>query len=820
MSLASRLFRRELRTGELRLLVLVSVLAVAAVTAVGFLGDRVRLALEREARRLLGADLLLVADHPWSPAPAAEAARRGLELAETRVFPSMVRAAGATQLVEIKAVSPAYPLRGRLGLGDGRSGVPPPAPGSVWVDERLAGALGIGPGDTVEVGEVRLRVAAILAQEPDRGANFFAFAPRLLMSLADLPASGLEQPGARITYRLLVAGEDAAVAAFRTWATPRLERGEKIEDSENARPEIRNTLDRARRFLGLAAMATVILAAAAVALAGRRYGERHLDSSAVLRCLGATQATLLRLTLGQFALLMLLATTLGSALGYGIQFALHALVASLLGDGLPLPSLLPAFQGAAVAAVLLLGFGLPPLLRLRKVPTLRVLRRDLDPPQASWLAAWGLGLAALTALVVWIAGDLRLGLLAAGGFAAAAALFAGAARLGIALLGRWPAGSRYGWRQGAAGLRRRAGPVTLQVVALALGAMALLVVSATRSQLLEAWQRATPADAPNRFIVNIQPEQRDALAARLREGGIAAELAPMVRGRLATLSGRPVAAADYPDDDRAQRLVEREFNLSWRDALPPGNEVTAGRWFAAEDKGKRVASVEEGLARTLGIKVGDRLEFRIAGQSIDLEVVGLRRLDWNSMRVNFFVLTPPGVLEDQPASYITSFHLPSQQLALGRDLVARFPNLTLIDLGVLIGQFRDVIGQVASAVELIFSLTLGAGLAVLYAALVAGFAERRREFAVLRALGARRRQLAAALLAELAATGALAGLCAAAGAALLGQVVAHRVFDMNLETPLLTFPLTALATGLLAAAVGWGTLGRLLAVPPLETLRG
>lgn len=822
--LAWRLLGRELRSGELHLLFAALAIAVAAVTAVAFFADRIRLALDQEAQQLMGGDLILIGDRPWPSALLDEARKRGLTTAETLVFPSMVMAGEQLQMADIKAVSAGYPLRGQLAMAvePGADSVAighGPAAGTVWLDERLASALKIESGQRLGVGLSQLTVAGILTHEPDRSVNFFALAPRLMMHLEDIPASGLVQEGARVTYRLLLAGEAGAVADFRAWVDSRLSRGQRLEDTNNARPEIRNVLDQAQRFLGLATLLTVILAAVGVALAARRYMQRHLDACAVMRCLGLTQGKLLRLHLMLYFWLAMAAAISGCLLGFVAHFVLIQWFSGLLSIALPLPGWLPVAQGFAVAAVLLFGFALPPLLQLGQVPVLRVLRRELGAPKASLLGAYFFGLALLAGLILLVAGDWRLGGFAVLGFAGALSSFWLIARLAILGLARMRHGAGFGWRQGLASMARHAGSSSLQIVALAVGLMAMLLLTVTRVELLAAWQQAAPADAPNRFVINIQPEQREPLADLLAASGIDAELAPMARGRLLKIGERTVSAASYPEDDRAQRLIEREFNLSWRQSLPPGNRVSSGRWFAPEEAGQGVASVEEGLAKTLGIRLGDELVFNLAGIEKRLRVTNLRKLDWASMRVNFFVLTQPGVMDEVATSYITSFYLPADKASLAVQMLSRFPNLTLIDVGALLSQFESVMNQVSGAIQFIFLFTLAAGAIVLYSALLIAFDERRHELALLRALGARQVQLRQALLVELAASGALAGLIAACAASLLGQLLARQVFQIELAFNL-WLPLQMAVLGAVSAsAVGWLAVYRLLKTPPLAVLR-
>jgi putative ABC transport system permease protein len=809
-----RMLARDLRAGELTVLFVALALAVAALTSVGFLADRVQRAVEREAHQLLGGDLMLSADQPWSDTFRAAARQHGLRLAESVNLVSMVSSAGAQggiQLTEIKAVSEGFPLRGAmriapgLKLGDGVT-ASVPQPGTVWPDARLAEMLGADHGAQLRVGDLAVGVAAIITYEPDRGINPFALAPRLVVNLADLPATGLIQPGSRIRWRLHVAGEAAAVERFRLWATAHLGRGEKLEGLDNARPEVRNIIERAQRFLRLAALLTVVLAAVAVGMAARRYMQRHLDACAVMRCLGASERQLLLIHGGEFVVLGVAATGAGAVLGYLVQGVLHGLLGGLLASDLPAPGILPWLHGFAVGLVLVVGFVAPPLLRLKSAPTVRVLRREWGSVEPLSSASYLIGVGCLAALMFWIAGELRLGSVVLGGFMVAIAVFA---LVGQLLLGatagvaaRFAVG---GWRIGLAGLRRRGGATLVQIVALSLGLTTLLLLTLARTDLLAAWQSKMPPDAPNRFLINIQPEQRAELAAFFTRAGLPApRIEPMVRGRLIAVNGKPVAAQDYADD-RARRLVEREFNLSSRNDLPDGNALVAGSWHAKGDIMQ--FSVEKGLADTLGLKLGDELTYAVAGQPFAGPITSLRKLNWDSMRVNFFVIAPDGALDGQPTSFITSFHLPAGSSDVAGDLVRAFPNLTLIDVAAMVRQLQDTLDQVVQAVQIVFLFALLAGLVVLYAAIEAGSGERSHELAVLRALGGRQAQVRQVLFAEFAVLGLLAGLLAGLGASAIGTALARWVFQLD-YLPSVSYLLMGIVAGLAGVSLAGLTAAR------------
>jgi putative ABC transport system permease protein len=659
----------------------------------------------------------------------------------------------------------------------------------------------------------------VIAVEPDRGAQFINFAPRVMLNLADLAATELIQPGSRVTYRLLVAGEGGAVGSYRDRITPLLKRGQEIDTLEEGQPQMQRTMERAERFLSLVALLAAMVAAVAVAASARRFSLRHLDSCAMMRCLGLAQADIFRLFALEFVFVGLAACLIGMLLGFGFHFVLLEVLGTLIRTELPLPSLLPAVQGFVCGMVLLLGFALPPLVQLRRVPPLRVLRKDLGAPSGRAALGYLLGVGGFFGLLLWTANDLRVGSMTAGGFALGILFFAAVAFAVLRLLSPLRAMTgRLGisWRFAVAAVLRRPAATVVQLVSLSVGLMALLLLTVTRTDLVNAWRAAAPPDAPNRFVINIQPEQVAAIESRLAQADLPdAALYPMVRGRLIQINAKPVGPEGF-SDERAQRMVDREFNLSYADEAPSHNPIVSGSWFKA---GAAELSIEAGIAKTLGINLGDELTFDIAGEQVKARATSLRKVNWDSMRANFFVIMPPGLLADKPRSFITAFHLPEAKTGFTTDLLREYPNLTVVDTSAIFARVQAVLDQVIAAVEFLFVFTLAAGVLVLYAALASSRDERVREAALLRALGASRQQLQRAQVAEMLCLGGLAGLLAAMGAAAIGWALAKYAFEFEYVVTPWVFVLGIGGGALCALLGGWMGLRSVLRTPPLTSLR-
>ena len=825
LRMAWRQLLRDAAAGDIRILFAALVLAVVAVTAVGFVTDRAERALAIEANRLLGGDAVVRGDAPITGAVRDAANASGLRHTETLSLDSMVRAGEQLRLGDLRALGEGFPLRGSFRIIDAAGtgehdaqGVP--APGTLWMSQSGAETLDAKIGDSIGIGDSQLRLTALVVQEPDASMDYFNVAPKVFLNLADMPATGLVQEGSRLGYRLVVAGDAAAVERFTSLARPALARGQRLETIQDARPEIRSSLDRAGRFLGLAALVSVVLAAVAVAMAARRHSERHLSGTAVMRCLGASQRTLVGIHVGELVLLGLIACTVGVMIAYALQWAIGSWLQAEMKISIPPAGWLPALQGYGVGMIVLLAFGAPPVLALRRVPALRVLRRDLDPTEPSaWLVALT-GFVGLGALLWWKAGSATLGTAMLLGILGTLAVLALLAWLMILLVRRLRSRLRGSLRYGLANVSRRAGTSVAQVSALGLGLMALLLLTFVRTDLLDRWQLSLAADAPNRFIINVQEDQQAGVNAFMAEQKLAAPvLFPMIRGRLLSLNGKPTSGADYADDQEARRRAEREFNLSTAASLRDDNKVTAGKFWSGRTPATPELSVEERFAEQLGWKLGDRVAFDIAGQTFEGKITSLRSVDWESFRPNFFVIASPGSMTGYPASYITAVSVPPTQKRFTAQLVERFPNLSVIDVDAVLKQVRSTADQVSTVVQVVFWFSLAAGVLVLLAAVSASQDERLLEGGVMRVLGGSRRQLRLAQASEFAAIGLLSGLVAAIAASVLSGVIATQVFDLPWKANG-SLAVVGGGLGMLAAlAAGLFATRRVLDAPPSVTLR-
>jgi len=833
--LAARQAWRDLRAGDLRLLILAVCLAVAALTAVGFFSQRLSLGLQRDASKLLGGDAVVVSDRVDDGRWRQRAERWGLSWAQTATFPSMARApddkGGEARLAAIKAVGPRYPLRGSITLN--RDGSTPviaepggPAAGTAWVDAAVLDALGLQLGEDLELGQARLRIDARIEQEPDRGAGFMNFAPRVMINVADLPATGLIQAASRVTWRLAVAGSAVHVQAFNEEVSAELKRakgvadwqGTRLESLESGRPEMRQTLDRAVRFLDLVAALAAVLCAVALAIGARDFAQRHLDDSALLRVLGQSR----RRVMGLYALEYLGVGFLASALGVGLGWLAHGVFVEILGTwltvSLPSAGWQPAAFGLGVGMTLLVAFGLPPVVQMAGVSPLRIIRRDLGLPNAGSVGVLVAGLTGFAILMLLVAPSWSLGLAVLAGLSVAVLLFAGLAGLSVVALRRLaPRLAGVPWLSLAVRqITARAAFTVTQVTALSIGLLALVLLILIRTDLLSSWRKASPADVPDRFVINVQLDQTDAFQRVLRQAGIADfDWYPMIRGRLVAVNGRAVSADDYADE-RARRLVEREFNLSHAGQAPLHNRIQAGTWTPEETDG---VSLEEGLAKTLGLKLGDRLSFDIAGAVSESRITSIRVVDWASMRVNFFAMFPRSSMPDLPVTWISAFKAPQPSAPFDRSLAKAFPNVTVVDVSASLAQVQSVLAQVSRAVEFLFAFTLAAGLIVLVSTIVASRAAREREQALMRALGASRTLMTRVLMAELLGLGALAGTLASSVALVAAWVLATWVFEFPWAPLWWVLPAGAASGAMLSLAAAWWGLRRVLQQPVLSTLR-
>ena len=864
--IVSRMAWRDWRSGELGLLLVALLLAVGTVTAISLFVDRLHQALLLESSSFLAADRYIGSSRPIPDEFRRSAEARGLDIAEAMVFPSMVFGSGErNQLVSVKAVSGGYPLRGELltgtepfGSGSVADSVPPK--GEVWLDSRLFPSLDLNLGDAVEVGLARLTVGRVLIKEPDRGGSFFDLGPRLLMNIADVPTTEVVQPGSRIGYRLLLRGADEELEALRGELA--LEPNYRWMDIRENSPRIGGALDRAESFLLLGGLLGVLLAGVAVALSAHRYSRRHYDHVGIFKTLGATPRQILNAYLGLLAVVGGISVILGLALGAVLHLLIVQALDALIPVNLPMPSARPLLLGAATGLICALAFAMPPLLHLKNISPMRVMRRDLGAAPVSQWMSYGAAAAGALSLLIWYSGSLLLTLWTLGGTLAVVLLFGALAML-LLKSGRavgMQAGS--GLRLALAGLQRRRRESTAQILIFGLAIMLLLVLVLLRTALIDEWRAQLPDDIPNHFLMNVTPDQLPAVEsllsciddpvpgegedARCAEDMSFAEIAdrgsfvstgdtpggrvegrrgeplyPMIRGRVIAVNG--TNAKDWEErrdrTDRPGPGLRSERNLTWTTALPEGNVVVEGAWWEPAGEASLV-SLEAEYAQELGLQLGDRLEFDIGGQFLEAQVASLRTLDWETMQPNFFIIFSPAALRDIPATYMTSFYLPGERKMFLNRLLAEFPTVTVIEIDAIIEQVQRIIDRVTAAVELVLALVVGAGCLVLVASIRAGWDARMAEHALVRALGGTRNLIAGSLAAEFIALGAFSGLVAVVGAELTVALLQWQVFDLPAALHPWLWLFGPLGGAVLILAVGMTGARRLVSSPALMVLRG
>jgi len=823
--LALRTLAREWRSGELGVLLLALTVAVAALTGVGFLVGRISAAVALQASSVLAADIRLSSPRPLSDDYFAEAARRGLASSRSTSLLSVVFNGDASELTNVTAVTAGYPLRGRLLVaaepfapGTPAAGIP--APGEVWPASKLLAAVGGRVGSQLTIGAATFRVTRVLISRPDQGGTFAELAPSLIMNAADLGSTRLIQPGSRVSYHGLFAGERAAIGDFKGWLSDHKSPGERLRDITDASPQVRNAVDRSGRFLSLASLVSVLLCAIAVAMAARRYVNRHLDTVALLKTLGATRAFTLSVAVLQLLVLALIAALLGSALGFLAQEWLLRTIRGLLAvTELPAPSAAPLALGFMTAIAVLAGFALPPLIQLGRVPALRVLRRDVGPPPPLVLLAFGPAVAVVAFLIYWVVRDARLSLYLGAGLAVFLAVLALAGTALVLLAGRLRGRVGVAWRFGVANLSRRRAESVVQLVAFGTGIMVLLLLGIIRDDLNSDWRRTLPPDLPNYFFINIPPGERDAFIRFVEaQGARTTRVLPMIRGRLTAINGRAVEEGHRGGRDE-EGFATREQNLTWTTDLGADNRLVAGRWWTQEDVGKPLVSLATEFQEALGVTLGDRLTFDIGGETIEATVASIRKVKWDSFRPNFFIVFAPGVLDRIAGTYMTSAYFTPGTARTLAALAHRFPSVSIFDIDELLTEVRAVLDKAAIAVQSVFVFTLFAGLTVLLAAVQSSRDERRYESAMLRTLGASRGTVVQGVLAEFVTLGCLSGFIAAAGASLAAYFLTTRWLELRYAFDLTPWGVGIVGGALLVAAGGWLATRSVVNQPPLTTLR-
>ncbi|MCK7460540.1 ABC transporter permease [Idiomarina aminovorans] len=809
-----RLLKHELRRGELTIMALAIILSVTAVLSLSIFSDRLQAGLTERSSEFLAADRVLSSRRDIPQDWLDQAGQMNLKTAWKVVFNSMAFAGEKMTLVDVKAVSDGYPLRGELEIadqpfeqGDVVDGLP--AEGEAWVASQLFQALRLEIGDDIEVGNSSFKVTKVVTYEPDVGFSVFTDSPNVIIRHSQLEATGLIQPGSRVRFNVLMAGENSNINAYEDWLLPRLNDDthswRSIDDGDTP---LARSLNRAERFMMLASLLGVVLAATAVAVAAQRYCQRNYDVVAIFKTLGASRQQIRRIFMLHLLLLTAASVAIGMALGWVIQYLVIEWVAQRLDATLPQAGWQPYLLAGATGVISAVMFTLYPLFRLVSIPPLRVLHRQLTAGNAVRWLQWVLSGGTIYALLVIYSQQWWLSTALFAGGAVAAVVLLGLGRLFISASRKAGMQAGSSWRLAMAGLQRRAAANSVQMLSFSTAIMLLLIVIVLRNDLLEDWKNQLPTDAPNYFAINIAQDNVDDMQSMFeRENISSTDLYPVVPGRLTHINNEKllteVTKEDSDDNETEGREgIGRELSLTWGDNIPPNNELTAGQWW--NDNAEPQVSVELLVAERLDIKVGDELRFNLGGEEFTVPVTSLRKADWNTLQPNFYMIFNTSTLEDFPATYITSFRLDEDRKSELYQLFKPFPQTSLIDLDAMINQIREVIGQVSLAIVFVLVLVIIAGALVLVAQVQASMEERQKELVILRTLGAPGKLLSRSITYEFLVLGAISGFIATLAMEISLFILQNQVFNM---TPVFHWKLWLLGPVFGAAVVA--ILGRL-----------
>ncbi|UPW16780.1 cell division protein FtsX [Agarivorans sp. TSD2052] len=818
-SLIWRLFRAELRRGELTIVAAAIVLAVSSVWLFTSITDRMEQAIFNKSGDFIAADRVVRSAHPVDLPLSSQAEKLRLDYAEQLLFPSMVYGNEKLVLASVKAVSAQYPLKGSLRISKHKTeadtylakGI---TSGEAWLAERLFYQLNVDVGDRIEIGEGEFVISGRIVNEPDAPFSVFMTAPRVIISINDVASTDVVQPGSRLAYRYMFAGDKPALAELENWVTPLLADNQRLVNVSSGSSPLAGALQKAQQFLLLAGLIGILLASAAIAVASRLYCQRHYDTVAMFKVLGASKQQIRSIYLGHLFIVVLFSIVIGVALAFIIQWPVVNYVQSLLNISLPSAGTSPYLMAVGSGLICGLAFTLPTLIQLFDIAPMRVIRRNSDDGVVNplWGAMWML--LSVFALLLLYSGSLKLSLILLG-----VGVLAVAALLVLSQLLLWLGKKRaanlknLSLKIAISSLYKRAKQNRVQLIGFTVAIKLALVVWVIQQDLISEWQQQLPEGAPNHFMYNISEQQKPLLVERFAAENVElTDMFPMLRGRLVAINGDSVSQqreGEYSEKDSSRRRgAGRELNLSSVANLPYRNQLLEGQWFT--EQSQRQASVEQDFAERLDIKLNDTLAFMVGSTQIEVNVSSIRSVDWNTMQPNFYILLSQDILQQFPTGYLTSFNLPQDKSAWIAETMGRFPTLVLINVKALIDQLSQVVDQVSLALRLVLIVVLLASSLVLYAQVQSSLEERRQQTVILRTLGASAKLLRNAIIYEFVILGLLAGFIAASAAQTILLLLQVMVFDIGASVNWGLWLLGPVIGTLLVSVMGAGATLRLL----------